>query len=603
LNSKRLIFRLAGHAKGTYLILLLVFPVMSIPDAMTGLIAKGVFDILQGAETVSAVSGKLSFAVGTSTTERIDFTFLLVGFLFTLHLLHAIPYFAGYYWYVRLRMVLTALLTRNMLSSVYSRPGAEGLPDSAGEAISRFRGDTEQVAGFVYSSQHVVSSLLVGIAALMLLMTVDVMLTLIVFLPLLVVVIVAHVASARVQKYRRASRETTGDVTGAIGEFFGAVQAVQVAGAEDRVINHFSKFNEKRRQAGLKDLLFGNIMEAIFRGVSTIGLGMVLLLVGREMRTGAFTAGDFAMYQYYLGWIMGIPASLGSFLVGAQQVHVSMQRMTEMLRDDPPEKLVAGGPAYLWGEFPTITLVDKRPRDHFEQLEVSGLTCRFESNGKGIVDVDLSIKRGSFVVVTGRVGSGKSTLSRAILGLLPAQAGTIRWNNELIEAPDRFFVPPRSAYVPQVPQLYSETLKDNILMGLPEDKVDISSALRRAALEEVEELLENGLNTMVGPRGVKLSGGQIQRAAAARMFVRDAEFLVFDDLSSALDVDTERKLWGRMFESRDNTCLVVSHRPAVLRDADHIIVMQDGRVDAAGPLDELLQTSDELKRIWSGEYA
>jgi ATP-binding cassette subfamily B protein len=95
----------------------------------------------------------------------------------------------------------------------------------------------------------------------------------------------------------------------------------------------------------------------------------------------------------------------------------------------------------------------------------------------------------------------------------------------------------------------------------------------------------------------------MQRAAAARMFVRDAELLVFDDLSSALDVDTERKLWARMFENRDNTCLVVSHRPSVLRDADYIIVMKDGRVDAAGPLDELLQTSDELNRIWSGEYS
>ncbi|MDP7597875.1 MAG: ABC transporter ATP-binding protein [Pseudomonadales bacterium] len=603
MNSKRLVLRLAGHAKGTYLILLLIFPVMSIPDAMTGLVAKGVFDILQGAETISAVSDRLSLAVGSTRSERIDLTFLLVGFLFALHLIHAIPYFAGYYWFVRLRMVINSLLMRNMLGSVYRRPGAEGLPSSPGEAISRFRGDTEQVAGFILSSQQVAAGLLVGIAALMMLMTVDVMLTLIVFLPLLVVVTAAQVASARVQKYRRASRETTGDVTGVIGEVFGAVQAVQVAGAQDRVISHFRRFNEARRRAGLKDLLFGNILGAVFGGVSTIGLGMVHLLVGREMRTGAFSAGDFAMYQYYLGWIMGIPASLGSFLIGAQQVHVSIERMTEMLRDEWAETLAAGGSTYLWGDFPTIPLVEKRPEDRLQQLDVSGLTCRFATNDKGIADVDLSIKRGSFVVVTGRVGSGKSTLLRAILGLLPKQKGEIRWNNELIEAPDNFFVPPRSAYVPQVPQLYSDTLKNNILMGLPEDKVDIPLALWRAALEEVEELLENGLDTLVGPRGVKLSGGQMQRAAAARMFVRDAELLVFDDLSSALDVDTERKLWARMFENRDNTCLVVSHRPSVLRDADYIIVMKDGRVDAAGPLDELLQTSDELNRIWSGEYS
>ena len=134
-------------------------------------------------------------------------------------------------------------------------------------------------------------------------------------------------------------------------------------------------------------------------------------------------------------------------------------------------------------------------------------------------------------------------------------------------------------------------------MGLPEDVVDIQLSLHRAVLEEIEESLEEGLDTLVGPKGVRLSGGQIQRAAAARMFIRDAEFLVFDDLSSALDVNTERKLWQRMFEDRQNTCLVVTHRPAVLRDADQIIVVKDGRIVESGPAAEMLATSDELKQV------
>src|SRR5207248_4098715 len=102
--------------------------------------------------------------------------------------------------------------------------------------------------------------------------------------------------------------------------------------------------------------------------------------------------------------------------------------------------------------------------------------------------------------------------------------------------------PPRSAYTPQVPRLFSETLRDNILMGLPTNHADLDAAMHLAVMERDIESMDLGLDTVVGPRGVRLSGGQVQRAAAARMLVRDPELLVFDDLSSALDVETEQIL-------------------------------------------------------------
>src|SRR5207248_483115 len=141
-----------------------------------------------------------------------------------------------------------------------------------------------------------------------------------------------------------------------------------------------------------------------------------------------------------------------------------------------------------------------------------------------------------------------------------------------------------------------------ILLSLREENVDLQAAIHIAVMKQDVTELENGLLTVIGSRGVKLSGGQAQRTAAARMFVREPELLVCDDLSSALDVETERTLWERLFAWRASTCLVVSHRRPVLQRAEHIIVLKQGRVEAEGTLEELLNTCEEMQRLWSGEF-
>ena len=201
---------------------------------------------------------------------------------------------------------------------------------------------------------------------------------------------------------------------------------------------------------------------------------------------------------------------------------------------------------------------------------MEGLTYVHSSSGEGVRDVSFSLRRGDFTVVTGTVGSGKTTLLRALVGWLPPQSGAVRWNGSVVEDGGRVLAPPRCAYLSQVPSLFSERLRTNILVGLPEERVDLSGAVRSAVLEQDVDELEDGLDTLVGPRGVKLSGGQQRRSGAARSFVREPDLLVMDDVSNGLDVETEQTLWERLSERGDRTALVASHRrPGVRAGRPH----------------------------------
>ena len=477
-----------------------------------------------------------------------------------------------------------SLFQHNLFAGILRGYGRHGLPEPPAAAISRFRDEPMAItSGSLDAICDLIGRVMFAVAAAVVMWRISPVATLAAFAPVLVTSAITDALGTRAANYGIAARRAGGRLSGFLGEAMSAQLAITVAGAADRVADEVSARCEERRRLSIRDVVFAQTVNSMNFHLVNVSTGVVLLVAAGAIRRGSFSVGDVALFVAFLDQLQYLPPEVGRLITELKQTERSLQRMHGLTPGEPVDALLK--PVQI-DHVPPVA--DRPAREPLQRLDVVGLTYRYPGTDRGIHDVSLSLRRGSFTVVTGRIGSGKSTLLSVLLGLLPADGGTVRWNGRDVDDAAGFFVPPRTAFTAQVPRLFSDTLRDNLVLGRPVAGDDLDAAVHRAVLGADVADLEHGLDTLIGPRGVRLSGGQIQRSAAARMFLCDAELLVIDDLSSALDAETEAELWSRLFVGgQQTTVLVVSHRPAALRRADKVVVMDGGRIVAEGPLAEV----------------
>lgn len=504
----------------------------------------------------------------------------------------------GGYWHH-----LTGLVRLNLFRLIAAKPAALALTATSSDAISRMRDDVEESCTPMEEFVDGLGVVGFGLGAIAIMARIDWLATLLVVTPIALSTLTIELVDKRVIALRAESRRWGARVAEFIGETFNSLLAFKLAPSHQGLSRTLDDLNAQRRRAALRERGLSVMLDSVSGGTTVLCIALLLLYISLSNNVRGISVGDFVLFVTYVdriadyaGWLVYM---IGSF----KRARVSIRRLQAALPQDEPNPLVLAAPGPIAAARATARGTETNVAP-LTRLTLQGLTYVYPHSRNGIRDVHLTLDAGSFTVIAGRIGAGKSTLLKATLGLLPLQEGALAWNGQRVAQPDVFMTPPRVSYTPQVPKLFSDTLANNIALGKDIPATDISEALATAVFGPDLATMPDGLATRIGPRGLRLSGGQIQRVAAARMLANGNHLLVIDDVSSALDLDTERLLWDRILNRvrsgglHTPTCLVVSHRRRVLRHADQIAVLRNGRVEAVGPLDELLETSAEMRSIW-----
>ncbi|MCB0735480.1 MAG: ABC transporter ATP-binding protein [Flavobacteriales bacterium] len=470
---------------------------------------------------------------------------------------------------------------KNEIFSQYQRLGASFYNRNyTGDLMNRISEDVSQVRMYLGPAiMYTINLVFLFILVISVMVSINPEITLYVLLPLPILSISIYYVSEIINKRSAVLQAKLSGITTYVQEAFSGIRVLKAFAAEPSFTSAFEDRSEDYKQQYMRLVQ----VNALFFPLTMMLIGLSVIITiyfgGKQVIEGTFSFGNIAEYVIYVNMLTWPVASLGWVTSIIQRASASQERINAFL-DEEPER-TSGNPVQSFNN----------------SIRFEHVSFTYSGTSKAVLkDLNFEIKKGQTIGIIGTTGSGKSTLASLLLRLYEPNDGSIFLDNHPIGQYDLIAYRSLWGYVPQDIFLFSESIRENILFGREDlNGNDAETFIQKyASMADVWKDIESfpkQLNTILGERGITLSGGQKQRVAIARALIREPELLLFDDSLSAVDTHTERTIKQNLKSyMKDRTVILVSHRVSSVEDADHLLVMDDGRIAEQGSPSDLIKS-------------
>lgn len=446
----------------------------------------------------------------------------------------------------------------------------------SGELVSRIMTDVEGVRNLIGTGLvQLVGGTVTAIVALILLIDISPSMTLFALIPLAIFAVIALKAFKIIRPIFRNRGKINAEVTGRLTETLGGIRVIKGFNAEPQEEHVFEKGVNQLYQNVRKSLTataFMTSSSTFLLGVATTG---IMGIGGYKIMMNELTVGEFLTFTFLLGLMIAPIVQMSNIGSQLTEALAGLDRTEELMNLTPEEDKIRR----------TISL--NGVQGDMEFMEV---TFAYEEDKEVLHDVSFSVPAGSVVALVGSSGSGKSTIAGLAASFLTPQQGTITIDGVDLSKVELNSFRKNLGVVLQDDFLFEGTIRENILFPRPKaSEEELANAVKAAYVDEFTDRFEDGLDTLIGERGIKLSGGQRQRIAIARAVLADPRILILDEATSSLDTESEALIQKSLAElTKGRTTYVIAHRLSTIRKADQILVIEDGRIAESGTHDELI---------------